>query len=150
MFRKILYPTDFSEVAQKALGYIKQLRLCGAEEVVVLHVFYQRELRNLATLGGVTGNWPVDLDKELKQREAEYLKATQHIVEELKTAGFQAKGIVREGIPLREILKTVEDERVSVIVLGSHGKTNLQEVLLGSLSDGVIRHSRVPVLVVKR
>jgi len=150
LFKTILYPTDFSTVAQKALGYIKQLRHSGAEEVVVLHVFDQRELRNLAALGGLTGNWPINLDEELKKREAEHLEAVQEIVTEFNSVGFRAKGIVREGIPLREILQTAETEGISLIVIGSHGKTNLQEVMLGSVSEGVIRLSRQPVLVIKR
>jgi len=150
MFKKILYPTDFSEVANKALGYIKQLRQAGAEEVVVLHVFDQRELRNLATWGALAGNWPINMEEELKKRETEHMELTQNIVGELKTAGFKTKGIVREGIPLREILKTADEEQVSVIVLGSHGKSNLEEVLIGSVSEGVIKQSHQPVLVIKR
>ena len=150
LFKTILYPTDFSEVARKALGYIKQLRQSGVEEVVVLHVFDQRELRNLAALGGLNGNWPIDLDQELTQREVEHLKNVQEIVDQLKESGLRAKAIVREGIPLREILRTAKNEQISLIVLGSHGKTNLQEVMLGSVSEGVIRHSQQPVLVIKR
>ena len=150
LFKTILYPTDFSEVARKALDYIKQLRQSGVEEVVVLHVFDQRELRNLAALGGLNGNWPIDLDQELTKREVEHLKNVQEIVDQLKESGLRAKAIVREGIPLREILRTAKNEQISLIVLGSHGKTNLQEVMLGSVSEGVIRHSQQPVLVIKR
>ena len=150
MFKKILYPTDFSGVAEKALGYVRQLRQAGAEEVVVLHVFDQRELRNVAALGGISGNWPVDLEAETRLREGTHMKNIQHIVDDLKSVGFRAKGIVREGIPLREILKTAEDEQVSVVVLGSTGKSNLEEVFLGSVSEGVIKQSCQPVLVVKR
>jgi nucleotide-binding universal stress UspA family protein len=150
MFKKILYPTDFSEVAGKALGYVKQLRQAGAEEVVVIHVFDQRELRNAVALAGISGKWPIDLDRETREREGEHMKHVQQMVENLKGMGFRAKGIVREGIPLREILKTAEDEQVSVIVLGSTGKSNLEEVMLGSVSEGINKQSRQPVLVIKR
>ncbi|MGI2336290.1 MAG: universal stress protein [Dehalogenimonas sp.] len=150
MFRKVLYPTDFSDVATKALKYIKQLKPAGAEEVVVIHVLDQKELRNVSVLGGVTGNYPVNLNEEFKRLEDEHLEKVRNIVNELKTAGFSAKGIVREGNPLAEILKTADDETVSVIVIGSTGKNNFQEVVLGSVSEGVIRQSCQPVLVIKR
>ena len=54
------------------------------------------------------------------------------------------------GIPLREILRTEEEESVSVIVIGSHGRTNLEEIFLGSVSEKVIRKCKKPVLVIKR
>lgn len=47
MFKKILYPTDFSDVAAKALDYIKQLREAGSQEVVILHVINQRIIEGL-------------------------------------------------------------------------------------------------------
>ncbi len=150
MFRKVLYPTDFSGVAAKALEYIKQLKPAGAEEVVVIHVLDQKELRNVSVLGGVTGNYPVNLNEEFKHLEHEHLEKVRNLVDELKAAGFSAKGIVREGNPLAEILKTAEDEAVSVIVIGSTGKSNLQEVIRGSVSEGVIKQSCQPVLVIKR
>jgi len=51
---------------------------------------------------------------------------------------------------LREILRVEEEEGVSIIVIGSHGKTNIKEMLLGSVSEKVIRKSKNPVLVIKR
>jgi nucleotide-binding universal stress UspA family protein len=47
-------------------------------------------------------------------------------------------------------LRVEEGEGVSAIVIGSHGKTNLEEMLLGSVSEKAIRQSRKPVLVIKR
>lgn len=55
-----------------------------------------------------------------------------------------------EGTPFREILKIAGDEDVSLIAIGSHGKSNIMEKLLGSVSEKVIRDSKRPVLVVKR
>ncbi len=51
---------------------------------------------------------------------------------------------------MKKILEVAEREDVSVIVLGSHGRSNFEEVLLGSVSEEVVRKARVPVLVVKR
>ncbi|MDD4874444.1 MAG: universal stress protein [Dehalococcoidales bacterium] len=137
-------------MADKALDYIKQLKPAGAEQVIIIHILDQRELRNLSILGGLTGNYPINLNEELKRLEKEYLENVKNIVEDLKNARFNAKGIVREGIPLKEILKTAEDEDVSIIVMGSTGKSNLEEVVLGSVSEGVIKQSRQPVLIIKR
>ena len=68
----------------------------------------------------------------------------------MKESGFDVKVGIERRIPLREILRVEEEEGVSVIIIGSHGKTNIEEMLLGSVSEKVIRRSQKPVLVVKR
>lgn len=68
----------------------------------------------------------------------------------MKESGFDVKVRIERRIPLREILRVEEEEGVSVIIIGSHGKTNIEEMLLGSVSEKVIRRSQKPVLVVKR
>jgi nucleotide-binding universal stress UspA family protein len=68
----------------------------------------------------------------------------------LRQVGLEVKLRIETGVPLKEILKVEGEEKVSAIVIGSHGKTNLQEMVLGSVSEKVIRNSRNPVLVIKR
>jgi nucleotide-binding universal stress UspA family protein len=72
------------------------------------------------------------------------------IEDELKKSGFKVKSMIQTGIPLREILKVEEEENVSVIVIGSHGKSNLEEIFLGSVSEKVSRKCKSPVLIIKR
>jgi len=72
------------------------------------------------------------------------------IEKKLRESGFKVKVRIETGVPLREILKAEEEEKVSAIVIGSHGKTNLEQMFLGSVSEKVIRLSKSPVLIVKR
>ena len=53
-------------------------------------------------------------------------------------------------MPVREILRVVDEENASAIVIGSHGWSNLQEIFLGSVSEKIIRKNKNPVFVVKR
>lgn len=57
---------------------------------------------------------------------------------------------VENGLPQTLILEIAESKEVSAIVIGSHGRSNVSKVLLGSVSDHVIRHAKRPVLVIKR
>ena len=144
MFEKILYPTDFSDVAKKALEYITQLKDAGAKEVVVLHVIDQRtldasgELQTKGVLGAIEG---IEQDAE---------KNANSVRDKLANLGFKTKVLVEKGNPLREILRIEDEENVSAIVMGSHGKSNVKEMLLGSVSEKVVRKAKKPVLVVKR
>jgi len=81
-------------------------------------------------------------------KEAE--KEGKKIEKRLMQSGLIVKIRIETGVPLKEILKVEEEEKVSAIVIGSHGKTNLEEMFLGSVSEKVIRQSKNPVLIVKR
>jgi nucleotide-binding universal stress UspA family protein len=146
MFEKILYPTDFSDVSKKALGFIKSLKDAGAKEVVVHHVIDEREIEQISHLPYLS----MDV-KELERKKEEHAKEEMEaIIRELKESGFTVKTRIKKGIPFTDILKAEEEENVSVVVIGSHGKSCISEMLLGSVSEKVIRKSNKPVLVVRR
>jgi nucleotide-binding universal stress UspA family protein len=68
----------------------------------------------------------------------------------LKDWGFKVTSSVKLGVPIKEILTAEQKEDISIIVIGSHGKSNVEEMLLGSVSENIIRKCKKPVLVVKR
>jgi nucleotide-binding universal stress UspA family protein len=154
VFDKILYPTDFSDVAAKALDYLKALRKAGAEEVVVLNVINQRVLDTIGTIHSVAyfqdGRYVEDPEKAVEKLAEDRERRLDPIVSELEGAGYRVKMLVRTGNPRKEILKAEKEECVSAIVLGSHGRSNVAEMLIGSVSEKVVRRSKTPVLVVKR
>lgn len=147
MFRKILYPTDFSDVSKNALSFLKQLKKSGAEEIFVLHVIDQRDLQfsylYLFDESSADGN----VEQKLKDEAERELK---EIEGKLKDWGFKVSSMVKIGIPIKEILTAEKKENISIIVIGSHGKSDLEEMLLGSVSENIIRKCKKPVLVVKR
>ena len=146
MFTKILYPTDFSDVALKSVGYIKQLRAAGSQEVVIVNVINQRILDGLlrhAVLSEDIARWK----KEVRETAETSLAEMQA---NLEAIGFTVKTVVRTGYPWQVILDIEKAENPSIIVLGSHGRSNLGDMLLGSVSDRVSRKSSCPVLIVKR
>jgi nucleotide-binding universal stress UspA family protein len=148
MFRKVLYPTDFSDVAGKAMGYLKQLKDAGTEEVVILHVVDARYIhRNLH----IPMHYALKDFSELEEKYAiEAQDAANTLAETLTEMGFEVKVRIERGIPFKEILRVESEEDVSLIVIGSHGRSNVEEMLLGSVSEKVIRKAKKPVLVVKR
>jgi nucleotide-binding universal stress UspA family protein len=68
---------------------------------------------------------------------------------ELRAAGFATESRLPTGDPREVLLRLVEDERVDLIVMGSHGRTGLAKLLLGSVSSHVVTHAHCSVLVVK-
>ena len=143
MYKKILFPTDFSDVATKAVMYIRQLKGAGAQEVILLHVIDENEL---LILSKAPDQYPKIME-ELKKDVAGGMAA---VAAELESEGFKVKPEVKTGNPFKLIMETAEKEKVSIIVLGSHGKSNIAELLMGSVSENVIRHAKVPLLVISR
>lgn len=142
MFETILYPTDFSEVSKKTLDYCKKLKDVGTKKIVLLHVIeWDSGAKNL----------PANFREELEKLLAKEARKEMALLEsELKASGFDIKSRIEMGSPLREILKVEEEENVSAIVIGSHGKSNVKEIVMGSVSENVVRKSKKPVLVIKR
>ncbi len=88
--------------------------------------------------------------EQLAEFDHEDSKRLQALCRALIMFGLQARPLLRHGIPFRETLKVAEEENPSLIVLGSHGRSAVQEMLAGSTFENVVRLSRHPVLVVRR
>ena len=103
MFEKILFPTDFSDVAEKALVYIKRLKDSGAKEVVVLHVIDERGLDSVHRFMGEE-----EFESLKKNKTEETEKHLKGIAKELTDAGLKVTLRVETGMPVREILRVEE------------------------------------------
>ncbi|MFA5866773.1 MAG: universal stress protein [Actinomycetota bacterium] len=132
MFKKILFPTDFSAYADKAVEYLVGMKALGVEEVIQTYILEAGE------------EYPITLAR--KKRTLAMLKDREHL---FKDHGLDIKSRVELGTPYREILKMADTENVSMIVIGCHGKGLFDEVIIGSVSDRVTREAKVPVLLVK-
>lgn len=143
MYEKVLYPTDFSEASRKALPYLLGLKGAGLKEVVLLHVVDRREIDLLAPYSPYLEKDPV---KMMFQRAEEDARA---MATELEEGGVTVKVRLEEGVPFEEILRVEEEEDVSLVILGSHGKSAIERMLLGSVSEKVVRKSKRPVLIVR-
>ena len=143
MFKKILYPTDFSDVAHKAMDFIACLKDADTKEVVILHVI---DKGNFDAIARFATKDILEIEKSLQDNA---LAEIRPVEEKLKKAGLKVKVIVSRAIPVMEILRVEEEEKVSAIVIGSHGMSNIAEMFLGSVSEKVIKRAKVPVLVIR-
>ncbi|MEM4782697.1 MAG: universal stress protein [Halalkalicoccus sp.] len=142
MVERVLVPIDESDRSRAALAYA--LEEHPDASIVVLHVIEPRELR---AYGGIEG-W-VDAEQMAEQRRAR----AERIVEDGRTRAEQ-RGVavsteILTGKPSRAIVEYAEDHDVDHVVIGSHGRSGVSRVLLGSVAEAVVRRSPVPVTVVR-
>ncbi len=125
IFSKVLYPTDFSEPAEEALSFVKDLK--GIEEIGLVHV--------------------VKEDTKANMQEAK--NKLEDIKDELGGEHFKVKDHILVGNAAEEICSIAEDEDVSLIAMSSHGKGWVKELLLGDTTFDVVKNTKRPVLVVR-
>ena len=135
--KTILHPTDFSKPSEYALRFACALARDYKARLLLLHVVeppvYYGEL-------GMTVPLPADFHEGLQNRLSHLAPAD---------CGIPVQTMLVEGNAAREIRRVAEEEHCSLVVLGTHGRTGLSRVLLGSVAEDVVRHSRVPVLTLK-
>ena len=143
MFKKILYPTDFSDVAHRALDFVMRLKDAGSREVVILHAI---DKGNFDAIARYATKDILEIERNLEEKA---MAEITPIEERLKKKGFKVKVIISREIPFMEILRVEDKEKVSAIVIGSHGMSNIAEMFLGSVSEKIIKRAKTPVLVVR-
>ena len=141
MFKKVLFCTDFSENSHYAFSYALNLAKTYKGELLILHITPE----------------PVDLYRPTEQLEDVVKKHHKKVVDEEVTTHYvgEMKGfkkyrlLLREGVVFSEIIKAADDEGANIIVVGTNGRTGLDEMLMGSTAERVVRKSPVPVLTVR-
>jgi nucleotide-binding universal stress UspA family protein len=121
-----------------------QLKDAGTEEVVILHVVDTRNL-HIPDIYAI-----MDLSVLGEKQAISAKKKANKMTKKLRDIGIKTIIRIEKGIPFKEILRAEKEEDVSLIVIGSHGTSNVKEMLLGSVAEKVVRKAEKPVLVVKR
>jgi len=141
MYDDVLVPTDSSKGVNRAVGHAVSI----AEKYdATAHVLYVVNTSAYSTLPA-DSNWG-SITAALED-EGEH--ATGEVAADLRDAGVETETAVEEGVPHKAILRYAEDEGVDLIVMGTHGKTGLDRLLLGSVTEKVVRASETPVLTVR-
>jgi|YelNatPaOPRAMG01_1025707.scaffolds.fasta_scaffold17063_6 nucleotide-binding universal stress UspA family protein len=153
MFKKILWATDFSEHARHAGQRALQCAQCSEGTVYTLTVVDPEDLPLiLADVPDpfISPAQEEQLEQRLEQQyEQRVLDHLEREVQPLRQAGVTVETYLRVGTPWREIVRAADELGATLIVMGSHGKRSLEELLLGSTVENVTRHANCPVLVVR-
>jgi nucleotide-binding universal stress UspA family protein len=135
---KILVATDFSLPSESALEWGRRLADVFGAKLVLLHVV---DIFGLAEVGcRIVGGDP--LLPILRKEAADGMQQWQ-----TRVPGME--GIVREGSPRPLIVESAVELQCQMVVMGTHGRSGLAHLLLGSVAEYVVRHSKVPVLTVR-
>ncbi len=154
LFQKILVPLDGSEHSFKALDVAIQIAKKFGGKLTLVHVY------SMAAVAGVmpepsmaTAGVPVMATPDFSRLVEAARKAGSRILEDgeqrVKAAKVEVNKLLEEGHTVQEIIRVAKEGNFELIVMGARGISHIREMLLGSVSNGVMHHVACPVLVVK-
>jgi nucleotide-binding universal stress UspA family protein len=131
IFSKVLFPTDFSQPAEAALSFLKDIG--GIGELVLLHVVSKGET-----------------DEEIEANESAAKENMDEIVQELSKNGFKVTSKVVVGHPVEVIRSEAENQDASLIAMSSQGALAIKKGSIGSTAYDVANSANRPVLILRR
>jgi nucleotide-binding universal stress UspA family protein len=138
MFKAIVWSTDGSDHAERALPYVKDLAREAGAAVTIVHV-----VERVEAAGAVGGSRRAD--------EAEIQRRLEELTAELSQEGLRASLIIRGDVgarPAHEVVAVARDADADLIVVGSRGLSSISGLLLGSVAQRLLHIAPCPVLVV--
>ncbi|HVN17179.1 MAG TPA: universal stress protein [Dongiaceae bacterium] len=139
--RNVLFPTDFSPTSEAALPYATAICRRFQSTLHMVHVLSDAGL--LMMTGGVDyvsmGTIYEDAHNEAKDKLQQISARFEHIPH---------RNYVRHGVVWKNLADIIEQNEIDLIVVGTHGRTGLGKLLLGSVAESILRHAPCPVLTV--
>jgi nucleotide-binding universal stress UspA family protein len=134
IFKTILAPTDFSDVSAAGVRYACQLAKDLGAEIIIFNVDVLDESNRIDK-------------REIEQHKRRLAEFVTDKVADAE-AGLKMRQVVDAGQPFGSIVDCAEKEGVDLIVMSSHGRSGLSRMLIGSVTDKILRGAPCPVLVV--
>lgn len=144
-FKNILIPIDFSDFSDKALEYALHLAEKYSARITLFHavVLFQDDVDEEQRLQAYE-DW-------VKKREELILSQMDKNRNKVKKRGITVETAIERGVNAADvILDYLDDRDFDLVVMGTHGRTGLKHILLGSVSEKVVRLSPLPVLTIHR
>jgi nucleotide-binding universal stress UspA family protein len=143
--KNILVPTDCSELSQKALQYAISLAKTFKAKMTLLYV-----TDDISAMGIEAGYLP---DQVIQKMFDEKKKSDEKQLEDFwshnNKSDVKAELKILNGDTYSQIVKFAKKVNIDIIIMGTHGRTGFQHILMGSVAEKVVRYSPYPVLTVK-
>jgi nucleotide-binding universal stress UspA family protein len=153
VFQKILVPLDGSEHSLKALDVAIQLAKKFSGKITLVNVYSVVAVPMMPEPSMATAGIPVMAAPDISKLIEATQKVGNRILDDgeqrVKAAKVEVNRLLEEGHTVQQIVRVAKEGNFELIVMGARGISRIREMLLGSVSDGVIHHVACPVLVVK-
>lgn len=149
--KRILVPTDFSKPAQIAIDVAADIARKSKAELILLHVVEEASGGSFNIEGQVSSTSEDWEDKIFTMRLIERnKKQLAKIADDAKLSGIKVVQELRLGTPFHGMRTIITDQKVDLVVMGTAGHSQIEEMIIGSNTEKVVRHANCPVLTVHK
>jgi nucleotide-binding universal stress UspA family protein len=141
--QKILVPVDFSSHSAEAVRVAADLARRYEASIELVHTF---QLQTYAMPEGYVVPTQEQFDLIVQELQGQLASAKKAALE---AGALRVETELLQGGPASEILRVAQDDKVDLIVMGTHGRTGVKHLLIGSVAENVVRHAACPVLTVR-
>lgn len=143
--KKVLFPTDCSEITKMSLDYAVEVARKFEAKLTIFNV-----TRELEIYGGDSDYLsPGNYKKMVEEAESDAGKRLKEYWEQAEVSDLEVELVQVKGNPFGEIIQFAQEKKMDIIVMGTHGRTGIQHIMMGSVAEKVVRYSPIPVLTVK-
>ena len=143
---RILVPIDFSPDSLHALTYARDLAQRVGARLVILHVVDQTYLAGSRELYFANPEFAKILDEQWRIANTQL----DRVGADVQKQRLRCRTLVKRGAPAQVIVGAAKDAGTDLIVMGTHGRTGLAHMVIGSVAERVVRTAHCPVLTVRR
>ena len=142
MFTKILYPVDFSSYAEEILEYALAITNRFNSELHLIHVIpnlnYFTPYESFLTpenMASIESNIESEVDRDFDKL--------------IKSVTVPVVKVIKSGVTFVEIIEYIKEAGIDLVVMGTHGRSGIEHILIGSVAEKVVRKAPCPVLTVR-
>ena len=139
----LVFPTDFSERSLSALPWVRKMAESLQADTHCIYVVEEPQIYGTLDMGPVAIPSVTELVASAESRLDAFIKTN------LKAFGGPPKASVLVGRPSEEVANYARDHHAAMIIMTTHGYTGVKHLLLGSTTEGVLRHASCPVLSIR-
>lgn len=143
--QKVLFPTDCSENTEDALAYAIEISKKFNARLLILNVTSELEIYG----GDNEYLSPENYKKMVEAADAESKQQLNDYWDKFEESDLEVELIQIKGDPFKEIVLFAQDNKMDIIVMGTHGRTGIQHIMMGSVAEKIVRYAPIPVLTVK-
>jgi len=149
-FRRVVLGMDGSAHSRRAAAFLQRLEPPRGSRVTVVRVVEPMRVPAMPLVpAAMRAQIAGQADAVNRVHTATARRQVEAVAATLARAGWRARGVVRTGGPLAELLAAIRAERADVLVLGARGAGAVTHFLLGSVAEAALKHAPVEVLIVK-
>jgi len=145
--KKIMVAVDFSEYSPQVVDYAGRLAEDMAAELIFVNVINQRDINMVKQVAVYTDK--ISVTSYVDGLRQDRTQEMQKLLEENNCTRIPNRLIIKTGTPFEALVRTAEDEKVDLVVMGTKGRGNIAGILFGSQAEKMFRHCPVPLLSIR-